>query len=89
MSKTIEELAAEKATPAHVLAGAKTFNRWGQGHMLTPEAFDAGIEAYSSIPMGGDPLAPPANTAGVSSDADDSRAVVFNDFAKKSKKSDL
>ncbi len=74
-TKKLEDWATAKATPSHVIAGAKTLNGWGQGHELTEADFDAGIKAWGEVRLGGEPAAAPAPAP------EEARVAVFNDYA--------
>lgn len=50
--KPIEELAAERAVPAHALAGMCRHNGWAEGKHLTGTEFETAMTAYIRKPMG-------------------------------------
>lgn len=50
--KTVEQWAAEKATPDWLLAAARAGNRWPVGRELTEQEFDAAIEAAAHTQIG-------------------------------------
>lgn len=49
----ITELAAERAMPAHALAGMCRANGWVEGKQLTDTEFETAMTAYIRRPMGG------------------------------------